>query len=237
MVCLCESFAENYGFTDLVVSRYEKFGKEVENPLFMRPELYLSSIDKKNYFPLKDKNRINVNGIEIFYQALQCHYEKTNSNLPIKDFFVGPMSPANVEIFKSAIEDTRKVMVALLEEQYHTCGDYCEKYILTGMARDVDENFADWFSYRVFARHLKTISKLEQRRKLVESSVPILCAKPSVENRAIELAKIQASYSKAPHSMKLERMKAIFNNEVSKLLSCRNETQDHWGSCMPTGNK
>ncbi|MEY4615453.1 MAG: hypothetical protein RJB66_413 [Pseudomonadota bacterium] len=224
-------------FSSMVIPNYEEFGREKKNPFFLDPDVFASEMSSKGYTPNNKKTRSHPATAEIFYQAIRCEHEAKKSEVPITEYFTKKSLGEREQVFRSSIETTQHVLVLLLEEIYYSCGQYCPAFVRNGMARNIDEKFADWMSFRLFQRFLKTKSKLEEKREASALALADLCDRPSVRQEAGTLLNIEKSYSIAPHPESRMRRLALYNREISNLLECIPETKETWGSCSMTQGK
>lgn len=218
-------------FSSMVIPKYAEFGKEKKNPYFLGPEVFISEFSDKGYAPSNLSVRSYPVSPEVFFQVVQCEYERQKSPLPLKEFFTERGATERDLVLKSSIEASKHVFAMLFEESYYSCGQYCSAFVRKGMARNVEEKFADWMSFRLFHRYLKTKTSLEEKRRASALALANLCDRPSVRQAAGSLLAVEKSYSLAPHPENRARRVGLYNQPIADLLECVPESQESWGSC------
>jgi hypothetical protein len=229
-------YANRNSFTHMLIPTYTEFEKVRRNPYFFNPEVLVSELNGKGYTPAHSKMRGYVFGPELFFQVIQCEYEKTKTPLPKEKFFTSQGDGTRDQVLKNAIEETKRILSMIYEEGYYNCGQYCQPFVKKGMARNVDEKFADWMSFRIFRRYLEKQKTLEERRRSSALAVAYLCDTPSVRQEAGSLLEVEKSFSIEPHAENRSRRLGFYNRDIAELLSCEPETKEIWGSCKIESN-
>lgn len=218
-------------FSNMVIPDYQEFGKQKKNPYFAGPEVFVSEFTGKGYVTSHVGMRSYPYSPEVFYQAVQCEVEKQKSGMPFDVFFTSGGSPQREEVLKKSIEQTKSVISKLYEESYFSCGQFCSTFVRKGMARNIDEKFADWMSFRIFSRFLKSQKTLEEKRSASSFALVNLCDRPSVRQEAGGLLNVEKTYSIESHPENRARRIGLYNREIADLLDCVPESRETWGSC------
>jgi hypothetical protein len=218
-------------FTSMVIPTFKEFNTLKKNPYFRGPEVIVSEFTGKGYSAEHHRMRTSPYSPEIFYQVISCEHERAKSTVSFETFFTNAGSKEREQILKASIEKTKKILSLVYEEYFAGCGQYCQGFVRKGMARNVDERFADWMSFRILNRYLKSKENIDERRILSAFSVAYLCDKPSFRQEAGALLDIENTYSIESHPENRARRMALYNTENSELLQCAPETLESWGSC------
>lgn len=218
-------------FSTMVVPSFTEFGKEKQNPFYLGPDVFMASFSDKGYATTNMKIRSVPLSFEIFYQVVQCEYEKLKTSIPLNVFFTEKGPPEKTKILKSSIEVTKQIYGGLFEESYSSCGQFCGAFVRKNMARNVDEKFADWMAFRIFKRYLLNKKSLEERRFASAMALANLCDRPSVRQAAGVLLEVEKTYSIEPHGENRERRLSLYNEAIAEVVQCKPETTQAWGSC------
>jgi hypothetical protein len=170
---------------------------------------------------------------ELFCQFIQCDVENQKNTIPFESFFSPNDDPQKQILFKNSIEKTKHILEQISEESYHYCGQFCHSLIRKGLARNVNEKYADWMSFKLVRKYLSHIQDLTARRLASAKSLANLCDHPSVRLEAGQLVGIEKNYSLEPHTESRARRLSLYTPEIAQILDCEPEKIETWSSCQP----
>jgi hypothetical protein len=193
-------FAEDNDFTLLAQPTIQKNGKTEPNEYFLRPDLARMEANQDVLF--EGSCGLNV-ARQMFVQILAC---------------AGP-KPGPKE-FADSIEELRGIRRVILEKWYAKCGKECRELQDENLAADAGEAFADWVSYRMFAKRLAREKSLEMKRSWAARVEAGLCLKPGPFKEAPQFTEVEKEFSLEPHPDNRVRRLSVFQPDVAAQAQC-----------------
>lgn len=201
------SYAEDNDFTMLVQPTVVKYGRTRPNEYFMDARaLRMKNQDDvlwDDCWPLSFMP-------ELFVQIVSCDVGGRAAIL----------GPKKVAAFRSAIEKASDMRGAIFKRIYEGCGRSCSDLDDEGLAFNAGENFADWVSYRLFARRLARLGTPRERRAWATRAEATLCLKPGPLKDAPRFTEAEKEFSLETHADNRVRRLSVFQPQVAEQADC-----------------
>lgn len=223
-----DDYATKSYFTVLAQPTKMKDGKPRPNDYYRRPDRLISA--DTNFIVAKGQMR-QPEVIEIFNQELECvRAQKDGKSLSYQDLPAGERT----ELFAKAIQNSAGVYKNILAHSVSYCGQNCASLVPFGLAKNPQENFADWLAARATARAVSRANDLSERRDFLGRAAALFCREPGLMSQAQDLTLVEKQFSSEEHPDDRIRRWAIFNARNAKLAGCDVTSAERgFGTCEP----
>jgi hypothetical protein len=223
-----DGYASDHFFLNLAQPSFYKAGKLNKNEFYMRPDRLGTKLNSGLF--LSSQNR-DANPMEIFTQALACvSQESGGKEVSYQDAPQGERA----QLFKMALQDTQKILIAKNAEWFSYCGRNCRELASDHISVDSRENFSDWLGSRAMSRHLGRKKDLREAREASAVSTVLFCDEPSAVSDAPDLAAVEKKYSFENHPDHRVRRISVFNKKNASVVKCDIKEQEQgFGLCEP----
>lgn len=221
--------ASGISFTLLTQPKYEKYGAEIYNKFYLRPDLLFAN---GNGTMKKAPTERIVLSTEIFAQDLVC--EKIKKGTEEISFRGDLPESVKAEFLKKSLATTEAIRTQYLKEAYQFCGQNCTDLVESKLSVDANENFSDWMAIQGLKRHLSRIPDAKDRRIAAARANSHYCDEPGTAASSRILVEEEANFSNVGHGAGPLRQNSIFSEEIAALAGCRVQPERKgFSQCKP----